>query len=59
LLDLYYEGVITQEVALENATNPADVRLKMSGVSNNENNTVSKPSDDVQAIADDDVFELK
>jgi len=60
LLDLYYDGVITQDVALENATNPADVRLKMSGISSGENNTASKSSDNSKiTVDDDDVFELK
>jgi len=53
LLDLIKKGEITHEVALEYATNPADLKLKMQGVGKgaivDENNTKS----------DDEFFEFK
>jgi twitching motility protein PilT len=32
LYDLYQQGLVTFEVALENATNPDDFKLKVSGI---------------------------
>jgi len=53
LLDLYHSGKISQEVVLENATNPSDMKLKLQGiggdfVDENESKDISK-----------DVFDLK
>jgi twitching motility protein PilT len=35
ILDLYNEGIISKEQALEYATSPSDVKLKMDGLTNN------------------------
>jgi len=53
LLDLYHSGKISEEVVLENATNPSDMKLKLQGiggdfVDENESKDISK-----------DVFDLK
>jgi len=62
ILDLYNEGVIFKEQALENATSASDLELKMNGlmsgnasdmVEENEQTTIEISSDD------DDVFDLK
>jgi len=52
-LDLYHSGKISEEVVLENATNPSDMKLKLQGiggdfVDENESKDISK-----------DVFDLK
>lgn len=57
LYDLYQEGVITQEVALENATSPSDLKLKMSGFSSGKAGSDSTGKKDF--TEDDDVFDLK
>jgi len=53
LLDLYHSGKISEEVVLENATNPSDMKLKLQGiggdfVDENQSEDISK-----------DVFDLK
>jgi len=53
LLDLYHSGKISEEVVLDNATNPSDMKLKLQGiggdfVDENESKDISK-----------DVFDLK
>jgi len=53
LLDLYHSGKISEEVVLENATNPSDMKLKLQGiggdfVDENKSEDISK-----------DVFDLK
>jgi len=52
LLDLYYNGKIEKEVALEHATNPSDMKLKLQGVGGKEN---EKSHSDAPA----DIFDLK
>ncbi len=53
LLDLLREGRITEEVTLEYATNPADMRLKMDGVGKGA--IIQRNSEDMEA----DVFDFK
>jgi twitching motility protein PilT len=52
LLDLYYEGRISRDAVLENATNPSDMKLKLQGIGKG-----VKVSEEV--TQDNDVFELK
>jgi twitching motility protein PilT len=52
LLDLYYEGRISRDAVLENATNPSDMKLKLQGIGKG-----VRVSEEV--IQDNDVFELK
>ncbi|MBD3823553.1 MAG: PilT/PilU family type 4a pilus ATPase [Epsilonproteobacteria bacterium] len=64
LLELYYEGVITKESAKEFATSPADLELKMSGVSDSKASIKSAGAQaakegGIKKAHDDDVFELK
>ncbi len=53
LLDLYYQNRITEEVVLENATNPSDMRLKLQGIGVATNSNIDK--DKIKY----DVFDLK
>jgi twitching motility protein PilT len=62
ILDLYNEGVITKEQALENATSASDLELKISGLTTGK--ITSNPNIDEQQEApqledDDDFFDLK
>jgi twitching motility protein PilT len=52
LLDLYYEGRISRDAVLENATNPSDMKLKLQGIGKGVRVTE-------EVIQDNDVFELK
>ncbi len=57
LLDLYNEGIISREQAKENATSPADLELKMSGLTSGD---ASSKSGSVNGqINDGDFFDLK
>ena len=54
IFDLYTEGLISKEQALNNATSASDLQLRMSGLSD------GKPSDtQVPSTDDEDVFDLK
>lgn len=53
LLDLYHNGKITEEVVLENATNPSDMKLKLQGIGGD----FEDESDTKKDI--EDVFDLK
>jgi twitching motility protein PilT len=54
LLDLYHSGKISQEVVLENATNPSDMKLKLQGIGGDfQNNNLDKSK------ILEDIFELK
>ncbi len=54
LLDLYHSGKINQEVVLENATNPSDMKLKLQGIGGDfQNNNLDKSK------ILEDIFELK
>ena len=52
LLELYDEGIISEEQAKENATSASDLKLKMSGLN-------SGKGSDTNIEVDDDVFDLK
>jgi len=58
---LYEEGVIAKEQALENATNPADLELRMSGLSSG--TMTNEPNAEVKQVEitpdDEDIFDLK
>ena len=62
ILDLYNDGIISKEQAMENATSASDLELKINGLSSGK--ITSKPdttADDTIAIdtSFDDVFDLK
>ena len=58
LYDLYQDKVISQEVALENATSPSDMKLKMSGLGSSK---AGATTSEIKPITedDDDIFDLK
>ncbi|WP_304544279.1 type IV pilus twitching motility protein PilT [Sulfurimonas microaerophilic] len=61
ILDLYNEGVITKEAALDYATSASDLELKISGlmsgkISSNNHNAMGETH---EITMDDDVFDLK
>lgn len=61
ILDLYDRGVISRAQAFENATSPADLELKINGLSGGKASDVKQNGNGngyVQAI-DDDIFDLK
>ena len=63
ILDLYNDGVITKEQAFENATSPADLELKINGLTSGGASDV-KPSEskneyEKKVIMEDDIFDLK
>jgi len=58
LLDLYYEGLISKDVAKDNATSPSDMELKMSGFSSGGVSDSTK-QDSNKEFAEDEVFDLK
>jgi len=53
LLDLYYKGKILEEVVLEHATNPSDMKLKLQGIGSDKKD---KDNDVVESV---DIFDLK
>jgi twitching motility protein PilT len=57
ILDLYNQGIISEENALSNATSAADLKLKMSGLNASKSSTTS--TGDVKVEEDEDVFDLK
>ena len=61
ILELYNDGIITKEQAFENATSPADLELKINGLTSGSaadiQASVSKNKPEV--IKDDDIFDLK
>ena len=57
ILDLFNEGVISEENALINATSAADLKLKMSGL-NTSKPSVASPGE-VRVKEDQDIFDLK
>ena len=61
ILDLYNDDIITKEEALINATSPADLELKISGLSSGKasDSSVSSTQGSNQEIKEEDVFELK
>ena len=62
ILDLYLDGVISKEQALENATSASDLELKINGLSSGKITSVPRNDDgsaDVAPINEEDVFDLK
>ena len=62
LFDLYNEGIISKEQALDNATSSADLKLKMSGLNDGTSSSddVSTPEkEEVSVEQVEDVFDLK
>ncbi len=53
LLDLHHSGRISEEVVLENATNPSDMKLKLQGIG------VSSEQEEVDRDNLEDIFDLK
>ena len=62
ILDLYNDGVISKEQALENATSASDVELKMNGLMSGKVSDMAEESSREQvsiSTDDEDVFDLK
>ncbi len=62
ILDLYLDGIISKEQALENATSASDLELKISGLSSGKITSVPQNNANEQSdtpIDDEDIFELK
>ena len=62
IYDLYDEGVITQQRALDYATNPSDLKLRMNGLSSGskrDNLSNNVEVDDTQIQDDEELFDLK
>ena len=59
LLDLYNDGVISREEAKENASSPADLELKMSGLSSGKISEPGAAQNKQNQENDDDFFDLK
>jgi len=60
IYDLYSEKIISKEQALENATSPADLELKISGLSSGTiSNDPNAEVKQVEITTDDDIFGLK
>ncbi len=61
ILDLYNEGIISKEMAMENATSAADLELKMSGLSDGQlpNDGDEPKQNSINIDESDDVFDLK
>ncbi len=62
ILELYNDGVISKEQAMENATSASDLELKISGLSSGK--ITSAPKDGVEGTSasimnDNDIFDLK
>ncbi len=54
LLDLYYSNKISEDVVLENATNPSDMKLKLQGIGGAYGDNSNKEN-----ISAEDIFDLK
>ncbi|MEO1937803.1 MAG: PilT/PilU family type 4a pilus ATPase [Sulfurimonas sp.] len=62
ILDLYNEGVITKEEALENATSASDLELKISGLTTGKitsNPNIDTAASAVEIMDENDFFDLK
>ena len=62
ILDLYLDGVISKQQALENATSASDLELKISGLSSGKITSVPRNEDEREGdapINDEDIFDLK
>ena len=53
LLDLHHNGRISEDVVLENATNPSDMKLKLQGIGG------GSTQENINKNSLDDIFELK
>ena len=60
ILDLYLDGIISKEQALENATSASDLELKISGLTSGKVSSAPKKNEgDTAEIHEDDIFDLK
>ncbi len=61
ILDLYDEGIISKEQALENATSASDLELKMNGLMSGKVSDMVDESGEknINISTDDDIFDLK
>ena len=60
ILDLYLDGIISREQALENATSPSDLELKISGLSSGKISSAPKKDQESSAETnEEDIFDLK
>jgi len=61
ILDLYDEGIISKEQALENATSASDLELKMNGLMSAKVSDMADESGEknINISTDDDIFDLK
>ncbi len=61
ILELFNDGIISKEQAMENATSAADLALKISGLSSAKYTTSNDTPEDksVKITQDDDIFDLK
>ena len=63
ILDLYHNGIISKEQALENATSASDLELKISGLSSGKVTSIpnldGEERGEAPLINDEDIFELK
>jgi twitching motility protein PilT len=57
LLDLYLEGRVSKEVALENATSPSDLKLRMGGLGGGVDKNAGEKGP--RKFSEDEVFGLK
>lgn len=57
LLDLYLEGRVSKEVALENATSPSDLKLRMGGLGGGVDKSAGEKGP--RKFSEDEVFGLK
>jgi len=62
ILELYNDGIISKEQAMENATSASDLELKISGLSSGKITSAPKEATedmDASRSEDDDIFDLK
>lgn len=62
ILELYQDGIISKEQALENATSASDLELKISGLSSGKITSVPKKEGEEsrdESISEEDIFDLK
>jgi len=62
ILDLYNDGVISKEKAMENATSASDLALKISGLASGKTTSISTQNNEQnksEVTMDDDIFDLK
>ncbi len=60
LMELYNEGIISKEEAMSNATSPADLELKMSGIGNKKGSSHNHEDEPVVPLEQrEDIFGLK